>query len=102
MNNFDYDYTGICRTNDSTSPGQCGLAMNPVAAVGGYVLSSQDLDDLLQHTDDTNNNNGDAAGNGIGKDRKDSEKRWPVHRLPFGRALILWLCNNRQVRYSVY
>ena len=98
MNNFHYNHTDMCRTNDSISLGQCGLAMNPVAAVGGYVLSSQDLDDPIQHTDDTNNDNRDSAGNGIGKDRKDSEKRWPVHRLPFGGALIQWLNNNRQVR----
>ena len=98
MNNFYYNHTDMCRTNDSISLGQCGLAMNPVAAVGGYVLSSQDLDDPIQHTDDTNNDNRDSAGNGIGKDRKDSEKRWPVHRLPFGGALIQWLNNNRQVR----
>ena len=36
------------RTNDTVSPGQCGLAMNPVAAIGGYVLNRDDLEDQVR------------------------------------------------------
>ena len=69
------------RTNDSSSSGQCGLAMNPVAALGGYVLSKDDIDlDPTQEDDES------------------ERKKWNVHNLPFASALTIWLGNNLQVQ----
>lgn len=69
------------RTNDSSSSGQCGLAMNPVAALGGYVLSKDDIDLDPTQEDDEN-----------------ERKKWNVHDLPFASALTIWLGNNLQVQ----
>ena len=37
-------YVRLLRTNDTSSSGTCGLAVNPVAPRGGYVLDVQDLE----------------------------------------------------------
>ena len=58
--------------------------MNPVAPLGGYVLSREDLDSDPALVDDK------------------EEKRWPnVHQLPFGAAFFVWLGNNWQVSNCV-
>jgi hypothetical protein len=58
--------------------------MNPVAALGGYVLSREDLDSDPALVDDN------------------EEKKWPnVHQLPFGAAFCVWIGNNWQVSTSV-
>eukprot|EP00596_Hydrurales_sp_CCMP1899_P002448 CAMPEP_0119054826 /NCGR_PEP_ID=MMETSP1177-20130426/75340_1 /TAXON_ID=2985 /ORGANISM="Ochromonas sp, Strain CCMP1899" /LENGTH=282 /DNA_ID=CAMNT_0007035215 /DNA_START=1150 /DNA_END=1998 /DNA_ORIENTATION=+ len=66
-------YIRLLRTDDS-SPGQCGLAMNPIIALGGYVLNKNDLD----LTDGTA-----AIGDGGGKEN--------VHGLPFGASFLEWV-----------
>jgi hypothetical protein len=73
MHIYIYIYIYIFRTNDS-SPGQCGLAMNPIIALGGYVLNKNDLD----LTDGTA-----SIGDGGGKDN--------VHGLPFGASFFEWI-----------
>jgi hypothetical protein len=66
-------YIRLLRTNDS-SPGQCGLAMNPIIALGGYVLNKNDLDAR----------DGTASiGDGGGKEN--------VHGLPFGASFLEWV-----------
>ena len=53
--------------------------MNPVASLGGYVLSRDDLDPDPTVADK-------------------EEKKWSnVHQLPFGAAFYVWLGNNWQV-----
>ena len=54
--------------------------MNPVAALGGYVLSKDDVDLDPTQTDDEND-----------------KKKWNVHNLPFASALTIWFGNNLQV-----
>lgn len=57
--------------------------MNPVAAMGGYVLRKEDLED--ERTSDTK-----------------GDKQFPhAHPLPFGAAFTVWLENNWQVFVSV-
>lgn len=75
----------LCRTNDTSSSGQCGLAMNPVAALGGYVLSEDDVDLDPTQIDDE-------------KDKK----KWNVHHLPFASALTIWFGNNLEVCKFTY
>ena len=68
-----------------------------MAALGGYVLSSTDLEDTIDNNDDKRNGNDGHNSDRKGEDRRDGERRWPVHRLPFGGVLYQWLGNHWQV-----
>ena len=59
--------------------------MNPVAALGGYVLSEDDVDLDPTQVDD-------------GKDTR----KWNVHHLPFASALTIWFGNNLEVCKFTY
>jgi len=71
----------LLRSNDTSGPGQCGLAVSPVAPLGGYVLDSNDLEPTKAP----------SSSGGNGGDKNDATGGGGAHGLPVGAALLSFL-----------